>query len=224
MSKSQQHPLNSGNAATNQPKKKQHKPLTGWKRQAALLSRWLHIYLSMVSFAILLFFAVTGLTLNHAAEWGGEVKTKQEKGKLNVSWVNHADTNTIAKLDVVEYFRKTYHIKGDVEEFRTEDKECTVSFKGPGYSADIFITRATGEYELSESRTGLIGIINDLHKGRDSGKGWSIVIDISAILMILVSLSGIILILFVRKRRFSGLVLALIGLAITYLIYRCFVP
>jgi hypothetical protein len=224
MSKSQQHPLNSGNAATNLPKKKQHKPLTGWKRQAALLSRWLHIYLSMVSFAVLLFFAVTGLTLNHAAEWGGEVRTKVEKGKLNSSWVNRADTNTIAKLEVVEFFRKKYRIKGDVAEFRTDDRECSVSFKGPGYSADAFITRESGAYELSESRTGLIGIMNDLHKGRDSGKGWSIVIDISAILMTLVSLSGIILILFVRKRRFSGLVLALIGSAIAYLVYLCWVP
>jgi hypothetical protein len=224
MSKSQQHPLNSGSAVTNQPKKKQHRPLTGWRRQAALLSRWLHIYLSMVSFAILLFFAVTGLTLNHAAEWGGEIKTKQEKGKLDASWVNRPDTNTIAKLEVVEHLRRTYHIKGNVEEFRTDERECTVSFKGPGYSADVFINRETGEYELSESRTGFMGIINDLHKGRDSGKAWSIIIDISAILMTLVSLSGIILILFVRKRRFSGLVLALIGLILSYFIYVCFVP
>ncbi len=29
-----------------------------WKRRTAVVSRWLHIYLSMVSFAIVLFFAV----------------------------------------------------------------------------------------------------------------------------------------------------------------------
>ena len=39
-----------------------------WKRRTAIAARWLHIYLSMVSFAILFFFAVTGITLNHA-EW-----------------------------------------------------------------------------------------------------------------------------------------------------------
>ena len=36
-----------------------------WKRQMMIVSRWLHIYLSIASFGILFFFAVTGLTLNH---------------------------------------------------------------------------------------------------------------------------------------------------------------
>lgn len=68
--------------------------------------------------------------------------------------------------------------------------QCEVSFKGPGYSADAFIDRATGKYELTENRMGLVAILNDLHKGRDSGKPWAVVIDISAILLTLVSLTG----------------------------------
>ena len=36
--------------------------LAAARRQGA---RWLHIYGSMASFAVVLFFAVTGLTLNH---------------------------------------------------------------------------------------------------------------------------------------------------------------
>lgn len=231
MSKSPQPPLNSENEQTNNPqpgkvypKRKPVKPLTGWRRQLSVLSRWLHVYLSMISFAILLFFAVTGLTLNHADKWGGETRTRTEKGALNVKWVNSEDTNRIGKLEIVEYLRKTHHIKGAVSEFRTDDRECTVSFKGPGYSADAFITRETGEYELNESRSGLIGIINDLHKGRDSGAAWSWVIDISAVLMTLVSLSGIILICFIKKRRFSGLVLAVLGLLLSYIIYVALVP
>ncbi|RZL28742.1 MAG: peptidase, partial [Pedobacter sp.] len=53
------------------------------KKEVAKLSRWLHIYLSMVSFAIVLFFSVTGLTLNHPTWFGGDkqVETKY-KGKL----------------------------------------------------------------------------------------------------------------------------------------------
>jgi hypothetical protein len=224
MPKSLPHPLNSGKDQISNPKKKLIKPITGWRREMARVSRWLHIYLSMVSFAVLLFFAVTGLTLNHADKWGGEIKTRKAKGTVNAQWVNRPDTNTIAKLEVVEYLRKTHHIKGSVDEFRTDERECTVAFKGPGYSADVFITRETGEYELAESRTGLLGIINDLHKGRDTGSAWSLIIDISAILMTLVSLSGIILICFIRKRRFSGLVLAVIGTFLAWFIYALWVP
>jgi len=36
-------------------------------------------------------------------------------------------------------------------------------------------------------------VANDLHKGRDTGKTWSILIDVSAVLMTLISLTGLIL-------------------------------
>src|SRR5579872_4690938 len=61
-------------------------------RKTAMLTRWLHIYLSMISFAIVFFFAVTGLTLNHADKFSDRVHTVQEKGQLNASWVHTPDT------------------------------------------------------------------------------------------------------------------------------------
>lgn len=191
----------------------------GVRRNIAQLSRWLHIYLSMISFAIVLFFSVTGLTLNHAEYFAGESKTSIEKGTLNAAWVNAADTLHIAKLEVVEYLRKTNSIKGELSEFRIDDAECSLSFKGPGYGADVFINRATGAYEISLMRAGAVGILNDLHKGRDSGKTWSWVIDISAILMTFVSLTGFILILYIKRKRISGLTWAVIGLLLSILVY-----
>ena len=41
---------------------------------------------------------------------------------------------------------------------------------------------------------GFVALLNDLHKGRDSGRAWSFVIDLSAVLMALVSLSGLVLV------------------------------
>ena len=69
-----------------------------------------------------------------------------------------------------------------------------------------FIDRATGRYELTETRMGLVAVLNDLHKGRDSGKrlGGEL-IDVSAVLMTLVSLTGLLLIFFLQKKRLSGL-------------------
>ncbi len=189
------------------------------RRNIAQLSRWLHIYLSMISFAIVLFFSVTGLTLNHADYFAGELKTSTEKGTLNATWVNTTDTLRIAKLEVVEYLRKTNQLKGELSEFRIDETECSLSFKGPGYGADVFIDRATGAYEISLMRAGAVGILNDLHKGRDSGKSWSWVIDVSAILMTFVSLTGLILILYIKRKRLSGLTWAVIGLLLSILVY-----
>lgn len=195
------------------------------KKEFAKLSRWLHIYLSMISFAIVLFFSVTGLTLNHPSWLGGDKQVNvKNKGQLNVKWVNNPDTNKIAKLEIVEFLRKTHQIKGAVSDFSIDDSEITVTLKGPAYSCDAFINRENGTYEVSEMKMGVVAVMNDLHKGRDSGKGWSWIIDISAVFLILISLSGLILLCFIKKKRVAGFITGFVGLLICYLIYKIFVP
>jgi hypothetical protein len=202
-------------------------PPTGgwWRRQGAALARWLHIYLSMASFGILFFFAVTGITLNHA-DWfyGDTPQPVQSKGRVERAWVKAGDAASVAKLEIVEHLRSRHRIHGALAEFRIEDAQCAVSFRGPGYNAEAFISRETGEYELSETRMGWVAVLNDLHKGRDSGRAWSWVIDLSAGLMVLVSLTGLVLLLFLRRRRASGLWLAAAGALVAWLIYYLLVP
>jgi hypothetical protein len=115
-------------------------------------------------------------------------------------------------------------LKGTVSDFRIEDYDVSITFKGPAYSADVFIDREKGGYEVAEIKKGVVAVWNDLHKGRDSGKGWSWVIDISAIFLIIVSLTGLILLLFIKKKRISGIVTVVLGLVLSYLIYLMFVP
>jgi hypothetical protein len=193
---------------------------TASKRKLAGISRWLHIYLSMVSFAIVLFFSVTGITLNHADTMQGETKTSQVKGKLNAAWVQSPDTNKVEKLLIAEYFRNQHAVKGAVNDLRIEEDQVSIAYKGPGYEAMAFINRASGEYELTVAQTGLVGFLNDLHKGRDTGKTWASVIDIAAGLMVLISLTGLILLLFIKRKRVNGLVLLAAGTIIVYLLYR----
>jgi uncharacterized protein len=191
-----------------------------WKRKLASVSRWLHIYLSMASFAILFFFAATGFTLNHQDWFASQQKTLRTRGSLNVQWLQGA----VDKLQVVEYLRRKDGIHGAVDDFRIEDSQCTVSFKGPGYEADIVVDRRTGAFDITETRAGFVAIVNDLHKGRDAGQTWSKIIDIAALLMTVVSLTGLILIFFLHKRRLSGLLLLAAGGLSAYLIYVVWVP
>jgi hypothetical protein len=177
----------------------------------------------MVSFAILFFFAVTGLTLNHTDWFAHQQQSAQLKGNIQRDWVS-ADRKEPAKLEIVEHLRATHHIGGAMSDFRVEDNELAVSFKGPGYSADAFIDRKSGSYDLTENKMGLVAILNDLHKGRDTGKPWSWVIDLSAGLMCFVSITGFILVFFMHKVRFSAIMTALAGCAVSYLFYRFFVP
>jgi hypothetical protein len=105
-----------------------------------------------------------------------------------------------------------------------DDSQCSVSFKGPGYEADVAIDRAAGSYDITETHAGLVAIFNDLHKGRDTGKTWAKVIDICALLMGAVSLTGLILLLYLHKRRIPGLLLLAGGGLLAYLIYALWVP
>ena len=71
---------------------------------------------------------------------------------------------------------------------------------------------------------GLVALLNDLHKGRDSGTAWGVIIDLSAVLMVLVSLSGLVLVFYLQKRLFSGLVTLGVGAGVCYLAYLIWVP
>ena len=194
------------------------------KRNTSNWSRWLHIYLSMFSFIILLFFAVTGITLNHTEWFADQQKTTSMNGKLNLQWVSVKDTARIAKLNIVEFLRNTHGIKGAVGEFSIDENQCTISFNGPGYTADALVNPEDGSYEVSETKTGIWGVLNDLHKGRDSGKTWGWLIDASAVLMVLVSMTGLIMLFFLKKKRVSGILIMVLGGLICYLVYRIFVP
>ncbi len=173
----------------------------------------------MVSFSILLFFALTGLTLNHQEALIGAPKTMRVTGSVAAALVAPSAGANPARDPIVAALRSAHRIKADLSDFRADDDQVSVSFKGPGYEADAFIDRKTGAYELNESRFGLVAIINDLHKGRDTGKAWAGIIDVSAGLMVLVSLTGLVLIFFLQKRLMTGLAALVFGTLVCVAVY-----
>jgi hypothetical protein len=192
------------------------------KRRVAKYSRWLHIYVSMTSFVIVLFFAVTGWTLNHAA-WFDREHTSQAAGTLDPRWTSTGSAD-VSKLEIVEALRRAHRVGGAVSDFRVDDEQVAITFKGPGYSADATIDRKSGKYDLNETRLGLIAVANDLHKGRDTGDAWKAAIDISAALLTFISISGLVLIYFIHKHRLAGVILLVAGAAATALLYAVWVP
>ena len=187
------------------------------RRRTAIVSRWLHLYLSLFSFAVVLFFAATGLTLNHPDWFANQVRTVQHEGWLPAAMLGD-------KLAVAETLRKTWKLQGAVSEFRVEDAQISLSFRGPGYAADAFIEKPGGKYQLTETRNGIVAVMNDLHKGRDTGAKWSWVIDLSAGLLVVVSLTGLMLIFFLTKKRTRGLIVTVVGLVLLVALCKLIVP
>lgn len=201
--------------------------------------RWLHIYSSLFGFTALLFFGVTGLTLNHPAWFDSGLQTVREfEGEFPEEWVGANavggqsesefkavdPAGAVPRLEIVETIRGRHGVRGAVSEFRVDERECLILFRGPGYSADVFVDRETRSYRGTITSLGLVAVINDLHKGRDSGPGWSLVIDIAAVLTVFVSVTGIILILYIRRKRLTGLITAAVGTIVLIAAYLWLVP
>jgi hypothetical protein len=191
------------------------------KRRLAKYSRWLHIYVSMTSFVIVFFFAVTGWTLNHADRFSGKEQLRKASGAIDAKWTSGAD---VAKAEIVDAVRRASRVNGAVTDFRVDDDQVSITFKGPGYSADAAIDRKTGKYDVSESRLGVVAVLNDLHKGRDAGGTWKTVIDISAGLLTFISLTGLILLYYIHKHRVAGIILLVAGGALAVVLYEIWVP
>ena len=194
------------------------------RRLTAKYTRWLHIYGSMISFGLVFFFAVTGLTLNHPQWFENHQQTRTLTGTVDAAWTHTASDADVRKLEIVEHLRSAHGITGALSDFRVDDRECDLTFKGPGYAADVFIDRATGRYEITERRMGLGAVVNDLHKGRDTGPAWRWFIDVSAVLLVFVSLTGLILIWFVHRHRTAGLLSLAAACFVGYVVYLVFVP
>ncbi|MFN5975518.1 MAG: PepSY-associated TM helix domain-containing protein [Planctomyces sp.] len=200
------------------------------QRQLAVWSRWLHIYLSLMSFGAILFFSITGLTLNHP-DWFFSESTKTVEGTVPREWLhlqqpppeNRDESDyghEVDRLAVVEFLRGEHGLSGRMTEFFSFQDECEVTFQGPGYAATARIRRDDGTYSVSIISNDLVSMLNDLHKGRHTGAEWSVVIDISAIISALVAITGLILVFFLKLHRKLRLSLAVAGILLILWMFR----
>lgn len=140
---------------------------------------------------------------------------KRISGQLDSEWLNRSASppqdwdgndfsHQVAKLEIAEYLRSAHRLTGIVSDFLAFEDQCEVTFEGPGYAATARIQRRTGKYDLDVTANDLVTMLNDLHKGRHTGFVWSLCIDATAIVGTLVSVSGFVLIFFLKLRRFGG--------------------
>ena len=165
------------------------------------LLRWLHIYTSMVSLLVVLFFAGTGVTLNHP-DWLAGERTEELTGTLPATWKT---AKGVDWLVVAEHLRAAHGVHGTVADRREDDREGSLTFRAPGYSADCFIDVRDGSYKLTVSYQGAVGVLNDLHRGRDSGSAWAWLIDVAGVFLVFLSLTGLGLLFYLRKVRMKAL-------------------
>jgi hypothetical protein len=172
----------------------------------------------MLTMAVVLFFSLTGIVLNHP-EWtfGMDESRTELKGTFPKEWVTGKE---VRWLDVAEKIRAEHKVRGIAGNYDADDREGTLTFKGPAYAADLFFQRDTGEYTLTVTRQGPIAVLNDLHRGRDAGKSWAWLVDLSGVFLVIISLTGLGLILYLKKVKMKGLIVFAVGVALMLILMK----
>lgn len=190
----------------------------------ARLMRALHTYSAMWVLLLLLFFSVTGITLNHP-DWQSKWGARQQLQQLPLPeplqpWPLATQQQEYATT-LVEWLKSTQGVAGISWQARFDSDEQTLelSFKRPAGFAVALVDFAAAEIELEQQFNGYLALANDLHKGRDSGALWKALIDITAIACLLFALTGFYLLLKMPSKKQLGNALAVLGGVMAVLAY-----
>ena len=186
------------------------------------LCRMLHLYISTAVFSLLMFFAVTGITLNHPT-WTGQGTDHEQQFSLLAPEKNNNEFFDPAPL--LNLLESEFGLRGASEvNFDLEMGEVTVDFSIPAGYAFALWELDSGSVEVGYHRGTFLALMNDLHKGRHTGGVWSWLIDVVAVSVVLFSVTGIIILLQQAKRRIRGLYLVVAGTLTPIIIYLLWVP
>ncbi|MGK9067229.1 PepSY-associated TM helix domain-containing protein [Stutzerimonas chloritidismutans] len=159
------------------------------------LRQW-HWISSALCLVGMLLFAVTGFTLNHAAQIEARPSVIERQAQLPEPLQRELQTRPPqAGLpeELQGWIEATLEIDLREREAEWSDGELYVALPRPGGDAWLSLTLETGELLYESTDRGWISYLNDLHKGRNTGTAWSWFIDLFAATCLVFSLTGLLL-------------------------------
>nr|WP_242111632.1 PepSY-associated TM helix domain-containing protein [Luteimonas aquatica] len=171
------------------------------------LHQW-HWISSAVCLVGMLLFAVTGITLNHAAKIEGSPRVSNQKlvlpAPLRAGLGQRASGNAPLPAAVADWLDERLAVSIGGREAEWSEDEVYLSMPGPGADAWLSIQRGDGAVEYERTDRGWISYLNDLHKGRNAGPAWGWFIDVFAIACVVFTVTGLWLLqLHARQRRMT---------------------
>ena len=195
-----------------------------WLKQ---LHTW-HWISAGLSLAGMILFAVTGITLNHAAQIPADPVTAEQTATLpapllaRLSAMPQETTDPVP--DAVARWASD-QFKADIAGKPTETTadEVYVALATPGGDGWLTIDRATGDAVHETTTRGWVAYLNDLHKGRNTGAVWYWFIDVFAAACIVFAVTGLTLLWLHSRSRPSTWPLVGLGILIPVVIALIFI-
>jgi hypothetical protein len=188
------------------------------------LCRMLHAYLSAFAFLALIFFSITGLLLDHPEWMQGRGRETDSKLVLPAAIVAKARTMS----DPTGYLAvETAKLTPLVGSYRTGEIDAglaSLRFEGVKGSSTVMIDLEAGQADVAVEHATPLTIIGDLHRGKNASVPWRAVIDITAIVVLVLSVIGYVLFFSLRFRLRTSLILTGVSLATLVAIYVWLTP
>ncbi|AZU04046.1 plasmolipin [Glycocaulis alkaliphilus] len=175
----------------------------------------------------MILFAVTGITLNHAADIEARAVTVETGMVLENDTLQTLQTGFEGEAPLPEAVAARLHdelgVRTGNRQAEWSDVDIYLSLPRPGGDGWLSIDVETGEVLLEQTHRGWIAFLNDLHKGRNTGTAWSWFIDIFAVACIVFCLTGLLLLQFHARGRPSTWPVVSLGLAAPLILILLFV-
>ncbi len=164
---------------------------------------WISAALSLIG---MLLFAITGITLNHAGQIEAEPQVVSRKATLPPELLavlakGPEEGKRPLPVQLEPFLDEAVGADVAGREGEWSADEVYVALARPGGDAWVSIDRETGAVEHEKTTRGAISLLNDLHKGRNTGKAWSWFIDIFAAACVIFTVTGLILLQFHARAR-----------------------
>jgi uncharacterized protein len=194
-----------------------------WLRQ---MRQW-HWISAAVCLIVMFLFAITGITLNHAAQIEAKPKVTARQAQLPDALLRSIKAETgAAKRPLPAALRnwvaQALAVQVDAREAEWS-QEIYVSLPRPGGDAWLSIDLDTGEARYEQTDRGWIAYLNDLHKGRHTGVAWSWFLDVFALACIVFCVTGLVLLQLMAGQRPSTWPLVGLGLLIPFVLAILFI-
>lgn len=210
--------------ATSAGNPKARKKARAWWLKQLHTWHWISAAVSLVG---MLLFAVTGLTLNHAASIGAKPVVAQHETTVPTPLLpllrSPRAANAPLPDPVAASLLTSIGIDAHGKAGEWTDAEVYVALPRPGGDGWVSIDRASGKVTSEVTDRGWISYLNDLHKGRNAGAAWFWFIDMFAVACMLFTLTGLVLLQLHARHRPLTWPLAALGLVIPVIIALFFI-
>ncbi len=183
------------------------------KGSTAKLVRRIHVWTSMLSLMVMIFFGLTGILLNHE-DWtfGNSASESTASGTVPTSVRTGSTFDT---LSLAQYVADREELGGHISGQGVTGTQLWVTYAGPGYQARITADTSTGAYKVTEDRAGLIAVVNDVHRAKNTGTPWRVLNDLAGLLLVVIGITGLLITWLTRARnRRRDLALGVVGLVV----------